>query len=159
MITNPGTPTAIKAAKGTLQPCRVNHDEPDAIATDGEPPAWLSDKAAEAYRELADDLMTMRVLSDADRHALGVLCDTWAEYREACRQRDRLLRVGDTDAWLKVLSKLEAHRNRLTIMLREFGLTPASRAKVKVIGGKTVKDNPWARHATTSRSPKTTAVQ
>ena len=85
-------------------------------------------------------LVRMQVLTDADPVALGLLCDALAEYIAARAEVERAGRTYETvsesggvmiRAHPAVAIQADAWR-RAKLMLTEFGLTPASRAKVSV---------------------------
>ena len=104
-----------------------------------EPPAFVSDRAAHHWPELARLLADMNVLGDGDLIALGLLCETLAEYLDA---RDTVARDGATyeavteagavmhRAHPAVAQRADAAR-RVQSLLSEFGLTPSARAKVQ----------------------------
>ena len=136
----PPVPSKLKVLRGTDQPCRMNKREPQAEAGAPACPAWLSPKAKRAWKEIVGILGGMKILAKADRKALEMLCDAYAEYRDA---RAVVSKQGATyeaetvaggtmirprpevaiaaDAWRRVKG-----------MLTEFGLTPASRSRVHV---------------------------
>ncbi len=135
----PPVPSKLKVLRGTDQPCRMNKREPKAEPGAPVCPAWLSPKAKRAWKELVGILGGMDILSKADRRAMELLCDAYAEYRDA---RAVVAKQGATyeaetvaggvmirprpevaiaaDAWRRVKG-----------MLTEFGLTPASRSRVQ----------------------------
>lgn len=82
----------------------------------------------------------MKVLTTADPIALGLLCDALAEYIAARAEVEKAGRTYETEsesgsvmirAHPSVAIQADAWR-RAKLMLTEFGLTPASRAKVSV---------------------------
>ena len=135
----PKTPTVLKVVKGTQRKDRANPSEPKpkAATKDEAPPDWLSLAATPWWHRVRPLLLQMKVLTQADPVALGLLCDALAEYVAA---RDAVVAGGPT---YEVESKFgltirprpevamaqDAWR-RAKLMLTEFGLTPASRAKV-----------------------------
>lgn len=135
-------PTAMKILKGTDQPCRINKKEPKLAVERSLVPEWLSERGQEAYRQLSDVLVSMNVLTKADRMALELLCDAYADYREA---KDYLKGKGTTTyetatesgvifrAYPQVGMVSDAYK-RIRSMMTEFGLTPASRSKVSAQG-------------------------
>jgi P27 family predicted phage terminase small subunit len=135
-------PTQMKVLKGTAQPCRVNKKEPKLAVERSMVPKWLSKRAQEAYIDLSDILVGMQVLTKADRTALEMLCDAYAEYRQAreyIEQHGMSYEVNTKDG--SVLHKVypqvaigsDAYK-RVRSMMTEFGLTPASRGKVSAQG-------------------------
>ncbi|MEI4261031.1 phage terminase small subunit P27 family [Roseovarius sp. D0-M9] len=102
------------------------------------PPAFMSDRASQHWPELARLLADMNVLGDGDKIALGLLCETLAEYLDA---RDTVETEGATyraeteaGAVMYRAHPAVAQRNdaarRVQSLLSEFGLTPSARAKV-----------------------------
>lgn len=115
-------------------------------------PSYLPAKARTAFKELRDILADdMKVLTQADRWALEMLCDAWNDYREAQRIVAKEGAFYDTytneGAPMKRPHPAVADRNdawrRVKSMLSEFGLTPASRTSVvKQVNGKMDKTEP-----------------
>lgn len=104
-------PTAVKIAKGTERKSRINGDEPQYPVSSLEPPGYLAGEALEFWSEHAKTLIDAGTLRASDRHAFGLLCESYAAWR-AEPTRDTI-----------------AEYRR---MLGEFGMTPASRTKVRV---------------------------
>jgi phage terminase small subunit len=104
-------PTAVKLAKGTERKSRINGNEPSLPKMPLEPPGYLSGDALAFWSEHAKALIDAGVLRVSDRHAFGLLCESFAAWR-AEPTRDTIA---------------EFRR-----MLSEFGMTPAARTKVKV---------------------------
>jgi phage terminase small subunit len=103
-------PTALKILEGA-QPCRINFDEPRFGEGNAEAPVWLDGLAREHWDELAPLLARSRVLSDGDRTSLALLCVLYQRWRDNSfdnQAQDRYLRLS-----------------------LEFGLTPASRSRIK----------------------------
>jgi P27 family predicted phage terminase small subunit len=69
----PRLPTAIKAARGTLQPCRTNKDEPRIIPKCPPAPEGLDAEEIAVYEKWADTLLLIGVLSVQDGAALREL--------------------------------------------------------------------------------------
>jgi P27 family predicted phage terminase small subunit len=129
-------PTHLKAVAGTTRGKATEAAKP---RFDGaKPPAFLSDRAAQHWPELARLLADMNVLADGDLTALALLCETLSEYLDA---RDTVQRDGATysavteagavmhRAHPAVAQRADAAR-RVQSLLSEFGLTPSARAKV-----------------------------
>ena len=103
-------------------------------------PAWLPLEAKRAWRELAPLLSGMQVLTSADKSALVMLCDAWAEWRSA---RDEVIEKGETYTVIteagsemirprpEVAIAADAWK-RIKAMLVEFGMTPAARSRITV---------------------------
>jgi phage terminase small subunit len=106
-----GRPTRLKLL-ANAQPCRVNGAEPVAPPGLPEPPAYLDGQALDLWHELALLLHGMGVLTLADRHSLGLLCDSYRRWREA--------------------PEIQNRREEFRKLLAEFGLTPSSRSAIKL---------------------------
>jgi P27 family predicted phage terminase small subunit len=134
----PPKPTKLKILQGNPGKRALPKNEPQPPASDGEAPDWLEGRPREAWDWLAPMLGDMKVLTEADKHALALLCDVYAEYialRRVIQNRGRVYTTttaqGDTmirprpevamisDAWRRI------HR-----MMVEFGMTPSARSKV-----------------------------
>ena len=139
----PRKPLALKIAGG--DPSRVGMKklarmaaEEDAQFVPGEPrmPDYLSDAARKEWSRLVPLLLRGRgVLSEADGHALGTLCQEIAVLGEAHMLVEREgLRIqnGDVVKAHPLLPLIHQVSARVAAGLREFGMTPASRARVMV---------------------------
>ena len=107
-------PTALKLLEGN-RPDRINDREPVAARGLPKAPDWIGPIALEHWKELATVLDGLGVLTTGDGPALAVLCDAF--------ERMQIEETGTAR------SRARADYVRL---LLEFGLTPASRSKVKV---------------------------
>ncbi|MCM2561349.1 phage terminase small subunit P27 family [Lutimaribacter sp. EGI FJ00015] len=130
-------PTHLKAVTGTTRGKATQATQARLSGT--MPPAFVSDRAREHWPELADLLTDMNVITDGDKIALGLLCETLAEWIEA---RDTVAAQGATyeatteaGAVMYRAHPAVAQRNdaarRVQSLLSEFGLTPSARAKVQ----------------------------
>ena len=137
----PKTPTQLKVVRGTTRADRANKREPkvnEPLPVD--PPEWVSPEAVPWWGRVRTLLTDMKVATAADPIAVGLLCDALAEYVKARtayladgmtyettgKSGDTMIRAHPAvgiaaDAW-----------RRAKLMATEFGLTPASRAKVSV---------------------------
>lgn len=138
----PPKPTHLKLLEGDLgrQPVCVRALNPRR----GVPrcPLHLSARAKGLWRALGRELDRMGVITMADAVALEMLCDAYAQYRDA---RDVLTIDGPTytsttkrggmitRARPEVAIAADAWR-RTSSMLTAFGLSPAGRAKLGVAG-------------------------
>jgi P27 family predicted phage terminase small subunit len=147
-------PTALKLLGGA-QPCRVNAEEPAPPATLPEPPGHLSEVALAEWRRIVPQLDAMGVITAVDGAALSIYCMTFARWLDALAAvaefglfiDTRIVRTAGPDGAVletvndkgcvksnpavAVAAGCEAAMARL---LGEFGLTPASRSKVKATG-------------------------
>jgi P27 family predicted phage terminase small subunit len=131
-------PTSAKVLAGTFRKDRANPGEPKPPRGHVTAPDWLKGEARWAWEQLAGQLgdAGTRVLSQQDRHALGLLCDAYHEYRVARRQVEhdgmmvvRLTKAGMVRVKHPLIQVYQDAWRRVRLMLVEFGLTPASRSK------------------------------
>ena len=134
-------PTEVKKQRGTLRQDRANPNEPQLSPTKPPIPTWLSDDGQKAFVELSNLLFDMSVLTEADSLSLTLLCDSYSEYKKA---KEIVNELGST---MEVVSREGNSKSvirpevqianqsfvRVFQLLKEFGLTPSSRAKVNAI--------------------------
>jgi P27 family predicted phage terminase small subunit len=139
-------PYALKVVSGTTRGKAKEATQPRLSGT--EPPAFVSDRARAHWPALARLLADMGVLSDGDMTALGLLCETLAEWIEAGRTiaQHGATYEATTEAGAvmhrahpAVAQRADAAR-RVQSLLSEFGLTPSARAKVQ--GLPDLRDDP-----------------
>lgn len=134
-------PTEIKKQRGTLRNDRTNPNEPQLPVSIPPIPSWLSDEGKQSFMHLSTLLGNMNVLTQADELSLTLLCDAYGDYKQA---KEIINELGPTQ---EVTSR-EGHNKsiqrpevlianqafvRVFALLKEFGLTPSSRAKVNAI--------------------------
>jgi P27 family predicted phage terminase small subunit len=134
-------PTELKKQRGTLRKDRLNPNEPKLPCVIPPIPTWLSEDGQKAFAELSTLLHDMCVLTQADELALTLLCDAYSEYKKAKEI------VNDLGSTMEVVSREGNSKSvirpevqianqsfvRVFQLLKEFGLTPSSRAKVNAI--------------------------
>tara|TARA_R100001440_G_scaffold48017_1_gene67902 strand:- start:1427 stop:1900 length:474 start_codon:yes stop_codon:yes gene_type:complete len=134
-------PTEIKKQRGTLRKDRLNPVEPNLPCSIPPIPTWLSEDGQKAFSELSNLLHDMSVLTQADELALTLLCDAYSEYKKAKEVVNSLgstmevtSREGNTKSVIRPEVQI-ANQSfvRVFQLLKEFGLTPSSRAKVNAI--------------------------
>ena len=132
----PRLPKEEKKRRGTLRPSRVNDDAPEVELVEWlDPPAIIRESKAgiakEKWDELVFQLVEMKMLCKADATGLVILCINYERW-QICEEK--LIKEG--------LTTWDGKRNPLTTIQREcgtvverllqqFGLTPATRDKVK----------------------------
>jgi P27 family predicted phage terminase small subunit len=148
----PPQPSNVVALKGNPGKRPRNEDEPQPDEGMPKCPVWLDGKAKAAWSELQPLLEKIKVVTEADRKSLELLCDAYSEYREA---RAAVKKLGATyETVNKAGSVMYRTRpevaiaqdawKRVRAMLCEFGLTPSARSKVKVLKGE--PDDPYERY-------------
>jgi len=134
-------PTEIKKQRGTLRNDRANPNEPQLSPIIPPTPTWLSEDGQKSFIELSSLLYDMSVLTEADELSLTLLCDAYGDYKQAKEiintlgpTQDVTSREGHTKSIQRpeVIIANQAFV-RVFQLLKEFGLTPSSRAKVNAI--------------------------
>lgn len=133
-------PQENKELEGTSRQDRQNTKRPEKNLGLPKAPDWLSKEAKETYNRMKAQLQVMRVVSKEDEHALALLCQEYADYLW-CREilnKEGLTIYEDRGKYtvLKKRPELEIANSKYRHVfdkLTEFGLTPASREKVKSV--------------------------
>lgn len=124
-------PTAIKAMKGTLRPCRVKKNEPkpqgELIAT--KPPKTLSKRGQELW-QYALEQMPPHVITAVD----GALFERWCTLQDQFLDVAKVVQAGnllDENGGMSGALRAELQLNSSIITIeKELGFTPASRTKI-----------------------------
>jgi phage terminase small subunit len=118
-------PVTLHLLHGTYRRDRHGSIPRPESATGGKAPScprWLSPEARRKWRELAPELHERGLLTAIDQSALAVLCTIRAQLDELRRAKD-------------LPPAMQRHKHRLELMhikwLREFGMSPASRAELQ----------------------------
>jgi phage terminase small subunit len=117
----PPIPTEILKARGSWR-AKKRANEPQAPVGAPDPPRFLDRAAREEWHRLVKLLVSLRVLTPADRAALAVLCCAWSDF---C---DRKRRRGESEKQFSL--RLRNAADTLLQVGQQFGLTPASRTRV-----------------------------
>ena len=134
-------PTAVKEIEGTFEKNPQRRNEREPVAPDGAPdcPDYLCDLAKIEWWYMCNVLDEMGLLSRADRAALEIYCQTFAQWREACQMVAKEGAVVQMQTKAGIITKrnpfdIIRERNAATCarLLAEFGLTPSSRSRVQV---------------------------
>lgn len=162
----PRQPDALKKIKGTLQPCRVNPDQPKTLPGMPEIPRGLSFFEKSKFKSLAEELYQMKVITTHDVHILEMVAKEFGMLKvyEKQLKKDGYFYAGTkeieeiteegkkTKKTTTITSRVRVHpaitaRNQAwtNIMkgLMECGLTPSTRSKVKVV--KEENSNPFSQ--------------
>lgn len=140
-------PTAVKRARGNPGKRALPVDEPDPVpATLQDVPRWVQDKAGKHWGVIGDALVEMGVLSVMDTTALGMFCEVFAQYLDA---RDATMKIKSmvyttATGSLKIrpeFGHMHQCHDRLFRILQEYGCTPSSRTRVRVLKTKQDKVN------------------
>ena len=133
-------PTAIKVLAGNPGRRPVNQAEPRFHVPERtpSPPAFLSDSAAEVWRDLGKLLRDAGLFTVVDRYALAMFCAAagrWMEAEHKLKETGPVLVSRETgnlyqNPYLHIANKAWGQMRQ---MLSEFGLTPAERSRLKAI--------------------------
>ena len=128
-------PSYLKVLQGTNRPDRVNESEamPDALLERA--PLHLSKAARQEWRRMGERLLAVGLITVLDNPAFALYCEAWAKWREA---EDRLAAEGmvylapsgapHVSPYYQIAAQERQAAYRFLI---EFGMTPASRSRVK----------------------------
>lgn len=160
----PPTPTKLKILRGNPGHVKINTREPQP--TEGVPsmPGWLPREAKAEWRRIVPELRRLGLLSVVDRGSLTAYCVAWAELQSATVSLERDGRVitepvmgrGDNPIGekRKLHPAVRLQRDafaRVKQFLGEFGLSPASRARLQTPTDGPAETDPLAellqRHA------------
>lgn len=112
-------PTApnLKVLAGTDRPDREVPDSPDYDLVEDfpDPPQYLNADGAEMWNNMGRQLVAARVLQVVDLFSLEQLCFQWQCFRRKAKAE---------------MEPTAAETTALKALFSEFGMTPASRAKV-----------------------------
>ena len=138
----PPEPTVLKVLKGNPGKRALPAGEPMPEPGIPDVPDYLGERARERWASIAPVLEDMRVLTMADGLALSLISDAMADYLEA---RDKITAKGavfETEKKYQMASPWVTIRNkafdRVVGLLKEFGMTPSARTRVRVEAKKEV---------------------
>ncbi len=140
----PPKPTRLKILEGNPGRRPISDREPAPKAATPALPAWLSKEAKAEWKRIVPELRRLGLLTLVDRAALAAYCQAYAELASLTQLLDEEGRVLDVDVFDKAGavtgSKKQAHPaarlqrdafGRVKQFVTEFGLTPASRTRVR----------------------------
>ena len=113
---------------------RKQEPQPEIPTSLGETPEWLSESARPHWLIIGKMLHEAGIYTKADKMALGFMCDTFAKYLAA----KAVLEVeGDYQEAQKggmmahpALREMRDARDATILMMKQFGMTPSSRAGI-----------------------------
>lgn len=149
-------PTALKKAQGNPGKRPLNELEPTPEIVEPVIPEYLSKPARRWWEMLSPMLLRLKVLTEADQLALALLCEQAVQADEATRllrksgimvKKQLYDRSGKKMGQAPVINpafKIQVESfKQLKAFLTEFGITPASRAKVtKMVEPSQLKRDP-----------------
>lgn len=145
----------VKEATGAFRknPKRRAADAPTADGMSPKPPKGLCRIAKSKWNELIADLKRNGVLSTDTRELLVSYCTTFAKWMAAkakVEETGLAIESIDKNGNLVIsrnpyVAEMHKFREQLNKMLPEFGLTPASRQKLKSMNLDEKKEDPFAK--------------
>jgi len=147
MAGRPPKPTALKVLTGADQVHRERINQSEPVPPGGDPvrPTWLLPKARKHWDRFLFSIKSMNVGTPVDAESLGALCNALQEYIDTTKEiakhglvveEKRLDKDGNlVSTSFKANPAVQARADswrRMNIMMQQFGLTPSSRAKLKV---------------------------
>lgn len=137
----PPKPTALKVLEGDRGKGRrpININEPKPPSGGIKRPTWLLPEAKKEWNRLAPALEAMGVLTMVDLQAFAGYCQAYARWKEAeefITQRGSIFKT--PSGYLQQVPQVSIAQQNLKIMqsfCSEFGLTPATRARITAAGG------------------------
>jgi len=125
-------PDDVKQGRGTARPCRTTGQiiEFPKTTEPPPPPSWLNRDGKTLWLEVAARMHQQGVLTSGDLFSLGHLCQLHGEAIAHYRRKTR---------------PTSADLAQMRLLFTEFGMTPASRTKVKAAGPK-VEENAFLSH-------------
>lgn len=145
----------VKEAAGAFRknPQRKNIAAPSADGASPDPPKGLCRVAKAKWKEMISDLKRNGVLSTDTREMLVAYCTTFAKWMEAKKKVEETglaIESYDKLGYLVIsrnpyVSEMHKFREQLNKLLPEFGLTPASRQKLKSMNLDEKKEDPFAK--------------
>ena len=142
-------PTAIKLLEGDRGKGRrpINSREPTPSQENVKCPSWLMPEAKKEWKRLAPSLIAMGTLTEHDMEAFAGYCQAYARWREAeefLSQHGTIFKT--PSGYVQQVPQVSIAMQNLKIMqsfCSEFGLTPASRARLYAnAGDKADTDDP-----------------
>lgn len=139
------TPTQLKKLKGNPGKRALNEKEPQPDVAIPECPAHLTGEARQEWDRITKELHALGILTNIDRAALAAYCMAWLDFVYASRMVDeegevitsvRVDKMGNEvrggsylNPWVGIKTSA---MDRVVRIGAEFGLTPASRVRLKV---------------------------
>lgn len=129
-------PTAVKELEGNPGKRKLNKQEPKPETAIPACPPHIKGVARTEWTRITTELHALKIIARIDRAALVAYCQAWADYVKACKKVEKEGEVIISDKggmyqnpWVSIKN---SSMDRLVKISAEFGMTPSSRARVKV---------------------------
>ena len=113
------TPTQVKLNRGSWRGKSEAKTAPPRLVGDFSCPKHLKLEAKRFWEKLMPDLVRIGVISKTELDMFAMLCETWADYKKACKDHKGDYRLK------KML------RDEVIKYAAHFGLTPSTRSNVR----------------------------
>ena len=131
-------PTALKLLEGNPGKRPLNANEPIPPQGEVKCPSWLLPEAKKEWTRLAPAMESMGILTLADEKAFAGYCQAYARWKEAeefITQHGSIFKT--PSGYVQQVPQVSIAQQNLKIMqsfCSEFGLTPATRARIIASG-------------------------
>jgi P27 family predicted phage terminase small subunit len=135
-LNNKKKPTALKLIKGTFHATRdaERRNEPKPLVAIPTPPEGLHEHALKYWQRMSPMLASCGILTVVDESALLLLCNAYADYRDADEKLRRTGLLVKTPRGYPMQNPLVhvTHKAflRFRACLSDFGMTPSARAGI-----------------------------
>lgn len=134
----PPKPTALKLVDGDKNKERINENEPKPDTTMPPVPSYLDAMAKRHWRDMAEVLNSLGLLTSIDRDMFAAYCTAYSNWRKAeAVVRDEGMTFTTDKGEIKRRPETTIAKEQMTIwkaLASEFGMTPSSRTKIQVSG-------------------------
>lgn len=147
-MAKPRVPTQLKVIRGTFRNNEApkNEPKPQALSTPPKPPSHLNRWAKQWWNETATELLPLGMLAKIDLYTLEILAEQYGIYREL---KDAITHIsmpggkrkkitiaqylaGQNSQTIPEYAGMKSAFERYTTLLKEFGLSPASRSRMDI---------------------------
>ena len=139
-------PTKLKLLKGTQRVDRLSLNEPMPDTNIPTAPDFLSKDALIEWGRISYQLSKLGLLSDMDMAALALYCQAWGrivKYEKIVAEKGELYKTSNGNIQLSpAMWVVNKAYEQVYKFLSEFGMSPASRAKVSA--KQETKKDEWA---------------
>ena len=136
-------PTAMKELEGNPGKHPLNTSEPKPNKKAPACPKWLEPEAKKEWRRLAKQMEAIGILTEVDMAAFAGYCQAYARWKEAeefITQHGSIFKT--PSGYVQQVPQVSIAQQNLKIMqsfCSDFGLTPATRARI-IAGGSGTED-------------------
>ena len=139
-------PTALKILEGNPGKRPLNDKEPQPEKKAPRCPSWLEPEAKKEWKRMAKTLEAIGVLTQIDKAAFAGYCQAYARWKEAEEFLSKHGTIFKTPSgYIQQVPQVSIAQTYLKVMkdfCSEFGLTPASRTRIRVNTAETPTDDP-----------------